>query len=92
MVISNMRLWSPEEWSGPDIWTWEHRLSNVLLIETIEMEEITQEESIKLGKKRRARNKTLETTNIYGSSKQTREFLLLFCNIFRIMEACLLPS
>lgn len=45
-AVSSMRLWSPGEWSGPDMRTWEHWLSRALLTEAGEMEAVTQEEVI----------------------------------------------
>lgn len=87
MVISNMRLWSPGERSGPALQTWEHYLSNGLLAETREMEEITQKEKILLFhfcKQNEVSKQTLETAKVYWSSKQTRDCsFCLFCKVFK---------
>lgn len=90
MVISNMRLWSPGERSGPALQTWEHYLSNGLLAETRDMEEITQKEKILLfhfGKENEVSKQTLETAKVYWSSKQTRDCsFCLFCKVFKLCK------
>ena len=89
MVISNMRLWSPGERSGPDIQTWEYWFSNGSLVETIKMEEITQKESIMLFhycKENEVSEQNLETAKVYWSSKQTRECFFCFAMYLELWE------